>query len=100
MPLTDASAVPAFAARTRWLEQYALRPRITERGVVVSVGDGIAWIRGLPSAATDDLLDLSDGSEALVFHLGRELLGAGPAAPDRCPDRRHVSVPHRSGSRD
>jgi F0F1-type ATP synthase alpha subunit len=42
------------------------------------VGDGIAWIRGLPSAAMDDLLDLSDGSEALVFHLGRELLGAGP----------------------
>jgi F-type H+-transporting ATPase subunit alpha len=50
--------------------------RVTEQGIVRSVGDGIVWIEGLPSAAMDDLLDLEDGSIALVFHLGREMVGA------------------------
>jgi F-type H+-transporting ATPase subunit alpha len=50
--------------------------RITEQGTVVSVGDGIVWLRGLPSVAMDEVLDLEDGSRALVFRLGRELVGA------------------------
>jgi F-type H+-transporting ATPase subunit alpha len=36
----------------------------------------VAWIRSLPSAALDDLIRLEEGSRALVFHLGRELVGA------------------------
>ncbi len=43
---------------------------------MVSVGDGIAWLGGLPSAAMDEILDLEDGSRALVFHLGSALIGA------------------------
>ena len=43
---------------------------------MVSVGDGIAWISGLPSARMDETLRLEDGSSALVFHLARDKLGA------------------------
>ena len=58
------------------LSQYRFGLRVTEQGRVVSIGDGIAWIEGLPSAAMDEMLNLEDGSRALVFHLEQELLGA------------------------
>lgn len=65
-----------LARREAWI--YAYRPglRVTEQGVVRSVGDGIAWIEGLPSAAMDDVLYLEDGSTALVFHLLQDQVGA------------------------
>ncbi len=50
--------------------------RVTEQGAVVSVGDGIAWIRGLPSAAVDEVLEFADGSRGSVFDLARGLVGA------------------------
>ncbi len=55
----------------------AYRPglRINEVGRVISVGDGVAWISGLPSAAMDELLHLDDGSTGLVFRLGQERIG-------------------------
>ena len=59
-----------------WLEEYRLGLRIVEQGRVRSVGDGIVWIEGLPSAAMEEILWLEDGSRALVFHLGKERLGA------------------------
>jgi len=59
-----------------WLEHYRPALRITERGSVVSVGDGIAWITGLPSAALDDILRFEDGSRAMVFDLTETLIGA------------------------
>ncbi|MCK5354571.1 MAG: F0F1 ATP synthase subunit alpha, partial [Methyloprofundus sp.] len=59
-----------------WLNRYQPGLRITEQGVVVSVGDGITWIRGLPSAAIEDILVFADGSRAMVFDLNRELIGA------------------------
>lgn len=65
-----------LARQARWLEAYRPGLRVAEQGTVVAVGDGIIWVRGLPSAAMDDLLALSEGSTALVFHLGRDLLGA------------------------
>ena len=40
------------------------------------IGDGIAWIEGLPSAAMDEILRFEDGSEALVFDLGSQRIGA------------------------
>jgi F-type H+-transporting ATPase subunit alpha len=43
---------------------------------VVSVGDGITWIRGLPSAQMDGLVVFADGSRAMVFDLTQELVGA------------------------
>ena len=65
-----------LARQAAWLEDYRLDLRLAERGTVVSLGDGIAWIDGLPSAAMDELLVLDDGSLAQVFDLNRGLLGA------------------------
>src|SRR5690349_13928904 len=65
-----------LSGRAAWLEQYRLVLRIVEQGRVRSVGDGIVWIEGLPSAAMEEILLLEDGSRALVFHLARERLGA------------------------
>lgn len=59
-----------------WIEHYSFRPRIVDRGKVISVGDGIIWISGLPRAALDDVLSLDDGSIAMVFHLAQNLVGA------------------------
>ena len=62
--------------QARWLEQYSPGLRISEQGTVVSVGDGIVWISGLPSVAMEDLLLFADGSQAMVFDLNEELVGA------------------------
>ena len=43
---------------------------------VVSVGDGIVWISGLPSAQMDGLVVFADGSRAMVFDLCQDKLGA------------------------
>ena len=59
-----------------WLAHYQPGLRITEQGSVVSVGDGIAWMSGLPSAAMEDVLAFDDGSRAMVFDLTEELVGA------------------------
>jgi F-type H+-transporting ATPase subunit alpha len=59
-----------------WLAQYHPGLRITEQGRVTSVGDGIAWIAGLPSASMDDVLSFEDGSRAMVFDLTETLVGA------------------------
>ncbi|MEN8801351.1 MAG: F0F1 ATP synthase subunit alpha, partial [Thiogranum sp.] len=59
-----------------WLEHYQPGLRITEQGSVVSVGDGIAWMSGLPSAAMEDILTFEDGSRAMVFDLTEEMVGA------------------------
>lgn len=72
-PSADSSL---FTLRSAWLKDYQFNLRLTETGHVVSVGDGIAWVSGLPSAAMDDLLLFEDGSEAMVFDLNRNMLGA------------------------
>ena len=75
-------AVEQFAAeslldrRAAWLRSYRFGLRIAEQGTVVSVGDGIAWIDGLPSAGMDDVLDFEDGSRGLVVVLAKNLMGA------------------------
>ncbi len=65
-----------LAAQEEWVGHYAFGLRISEQGTVISVGDGIAWISGLPSASMDEILELEDGSSALVFHLAAERIGA------------------------
>lgn len=59
-----------------WLANYRLGLRLNEIGRVAAVGDGIVWIEGLPSAAADEIVRCEDGSEALVFHLGAQRIGA------------------------
>lgn len=58
------------------LGQYHFDVRVSEQGTVVSVGDGIVWIKGLPTAAIDQLISFEEGSRALVFHLSEDLVGA------------------------
>jgi len=65
-----------LSLQARWLENYRPRLRLRERGRVISVGDGIAWVAGLQSAAMDDLLEFGDGSRAMVFDLAEEMIGA------------------------
>src|SRR5574337_1172690 len=65
-----------LSGQAAWLDQYRLGLRIMEQGRVRSVGDGVVWIEGLPSAAMEEILLLEDGSRALVFHLAKERLGA------------------------
>ncbi|TNF02053.1 MAG: F0F1 ATP synthase subunit alpha [Gammaproteobacteria bacterium] len=62
--------------QAEWLETYQPGLRIHEQGAVVSVGDGIAWITGLPSAAMDDVLIFADGSRGMVFDLNEDMIGA------------------------
>ena len=57
------------------VDTYRFGLRLGEQGSVASVGDGIAWVTGLPSAAVDEILHFEDGSRGLVFELQRERLG-------------------------
>ena len=72
----NTKATGPLAQQAAWLEEYRPGLRITERGKVLSVGDGITWISGMPSAAMDDVLDLEDGSLAMVFDLTENRVGA------------------------
>ncbi len=65
-----------FERQAQWLATYRPGLRMAEQGRVVSVGDGIAWIAGLPTVAMEEILDLEDGSQAMVFDLREGLLGA------------------------
>ena len=49
---------------------------IEERGEIVGVADGIAWIVGLPSTQVGELMLLEDGSRALAYQLDEKLIGA------------------------
>lgn len=55
---------------------YRFGLRLSERGCVAAVGDGIAWVSGLPSAWMDEVIRFDDGSTGLVFQLDERLLGA------------------------
>jgi len=62
--------------QSEWLDESRYGMRMTEQGSVVSVGDGITWIAGLPSALMDGLVVFADGSRAMVFDLNQETVGA------------------------
>ena len=68
--------VPLLEKQAAWPDHYHFGLRITEQGIVISVGDGIAWIAGLPSVAMEEILAFEDGSQGMVFDLTEELVGA------------------------
>lgn len=72
----EASSLPEVRRRSRWSADYRPQLRVREIGKLVSIGDGIARVEGLPSAAMDEILRFEDGSEALVFDLGCKRIGA------------------------
>ena len=47
-----------FDRQADWLARYQYGLRLSEQGNVVSIGDGIAWISGLPSARMEDVVHL------------------------------------------
>lgn len=59
-----------------WLTRYRFAPRIALHGRILSMGDGILWIRGLPGAEIDELVRCEDGSRALVFQVSIGQVGA------------------------
>ena len=71
----DHAALSLLPGIDECLPDYQPGLRISEVGSVASVGDGVAWVSGLPSAAMDELLDFADGSTGLVFRLGKEFIG-------------------------
>jgi len=76
VPPDELAITGPLAKQASWLRDYRPRLQISERGSVVSVGDGITWIAGLPSAAMDDILEFEDGSRGMVFDLTGERVGA------------------------
>ena len=65
-----------LAQQAQWLTNYQLDLRVTEQGTVVSVGDGISWVKGLPSASIEDILIFAEGSRGMVFDLNHDRIGA------------------------
>jgi F-type H+-transporting ATPase subunit alpha len=71
------NATPDLPARqAAWIDRYRPGLRVSEQGTVTSVGDGIVWISGLPTAAMDEMLLLEDGSQAQIFDLNQGRVGA------------------------
>ncbi len=73
-PLTD-TAKEFYKTVDDWLEHYQPRVQYSEIGSVVSVGDGIAWISGLPTATMDEIILFADGSHGVIFELASDLIG-------------------------
>lgn len=72
----NASSELAFFSRwQRRLEDYRPALRLDEIGRVEAVGDGIAWVQGLPSAAAEEVVRFADGSRGMVFELQAGRLG-------------------------
>lgn len=76
MMLENTSIGSDHPARLEWLERYRFGLRVTEQGTILSIGDGIARIHGLPSAAMDEILEFGDGSRAVVFSLEEDAISA------------------------
>lgn len=64
-----------LASHTSSAGRYRFQVRVAERGSVIAVGDGIAWVDGLPSAQVDEVLLFEDGSTGVVFELGAQRVG-------------------------
>jgi len=75
-PNKAVASVRLLDKQADWLANYQPGLRVTEQGTVVSIGDGISWIKGLPSAAIEDILVFADGSRGMVFDLNRDRIGA------------------------
>jgi F-type H+-transporting ATPase subunit alpha len=72
---SDGPPVSPLAAQAERVKRYRFRPRLSEQGTVSSIGDGIAWVTGLPSAAMGWVIDFEDGSRGLVFQLEESRIG-------------------------
>lgn len=76
LPIESPTSKNRLDKQAEWLANYQPGLRVIEQGTVVSIGDGISWIKGLPSAAIEDILVFADGSKGMVFDLNRDRIGA------------------------
>ncbi|RLB73957.1 MAG: F0F1 ATP synthase subunit alpha [Deltaproteobacteria bacterium] len=76
MPQNNTKPSGPLAKQAAWLENYRPELQINERGNLLSAGDGIVWVTGLPSASIDDILTFEEGSRAIVFDLTEDRIGA------------------------
>ena len=76
MSIASLKTTELMDRQSDWLKDYRPSIRIREQGKVVSIGDGIALLSGLPMAAIDDILIFEDCSRAMVFDLTEKLVGA------------------------
>ena len=76
MSSDDTLSLGPLRKQAAWLEHYSPGLRFTEEGSVISVGDGIVWASGLPSAAMQGVLVFADGSRGMVFDLAEGRVGA------------------------
>jgi F-type H+-transporting ATPase subunit alpha len=90
----DAGVLERLESR---VAHYRFRMRLGEQGRVASVGDGIAWVYGLPSAATEEILRFEDGSRGLVFDLQAQRLGV--ILMDPAPQVASASLVSHTGER-
>lgn len=60
----------------QWISHYQPQVTLSEVGTVISVGDGIAWVSGLPTAKLDEIMLFEDGSRGIVFELTEDCIGA------------------------
>jgi F-type H+-transporting ATPase subunit alpha len=74
--IPEATSLHTSGETPAWLNEYRFGLRVTEEGTVVSIGDGVARIRGLPSAAMEEILHLDEGSRAVVFSLEPDTVSA------------------------
>lgn len=76
MAVKDNEDFSLLHSQTERVAQFRFGLTVQEQGTVLSVGDGVAWVSGLPSAEMDEILNFDDGSKGLVFYLGRDSIGA------------------------
>ncbi len=58
------------------IKNYTQSVKAIEQGTVVSYGDGIAIIDGLPNAQLGEIVEFSDGSRGLILNLNTNSIGA------------------------
>jgi F-type H+-transporting ATPase subunit alpha len=70
------SADDISAALSHHLADYKAEVAAEQVGRVIEVGDGIAYVSGLPHAAVNELLEFENGALGLALNLTEEAIGA------------------------
>ena len=68
-------AAETAAAFDRALEQFKPAPEVREVGKVVSVGSGVAHVKGLPDVESEELVRFSQGQLGMTFNLDADEIG-------------------------
>ena len=78
------------------IRDYEREVDVSETGTVLSVGDGIARVYGLENAMAGELVEFSNGVQALVLNLEEDNVGVAVMGED--VEIREGDVVRRSGA--